>query len=129
MLKTFNRKDGEEAMPEKLATCKSVTLSDGTTIDADIVIMGTGVRPNTKWLANSGIEMDRFGGIVCDPFMQTNLPDIYAAGDIASIPYWPTGGRTRIEHWVVALEQGTNAGFNMLGKFVPYSGIPFFWTR
>ena len=57
------------------------------------------------------------------------MPDIFAAGDIASFPYWPTGSRARIEHWVVALEQGTNVAFNMLDKFVPYSGIPFFWTR
>mmetsp|Transcript_12891 Transcript_12891/g.16556 ORF Transcript_12891/g.16556 Transcript_12891/m.16556 type:complete len:402 (-) Transcript_12891:113-1318(-) len=108
---------------------KSVTLHDGTELPADVVIMGTGVRPNTAFLEGSGIEMNRDGGLVCDPFMQTNLPDVFAAGDIASVPYWPTGSRTRIEHWVVALEQGTNAAFNMLGKYVPYSGIPFFWTR
>ena len=106
-----------------------MTLSDGRELTADVVIMGTGVRPNTKFLEGSGIEMGRDGGLICDPFMQTNKPGVYAAGDIASVPYWPTGSRTRIEHWVVALEQGTNAAFNMLDKFVPYSGIPFFWTR
>lgn len=108
---------------------KSVTLSDGQELPADLVILGTGVRPNTEFLKNSGLEMNKDGGIVCDPFMQTNLPGVFAAGDIASVPYWPTGSRTRIEHWVVALEQGTNAAFNMLDKYVPYSGIPFFWTR
>jgi len=107
----------------------SVTLSDGRELPADCVILGTGVRPNTAFLEGSGIEMNPDGGLVCDPFLQTNLPDVFAAGDIASIPYWPTGSRTRIEHWVVALEQGTNAAFNMLGKYIPYSGIPFFWTR
>lgn len=106
-----------------------MTLANGDEHEADVVILGTGVRPNTKFLSQSGIEMDKFGGIVCDPFMQTNTPDIYAAGDIASVPYWPTGSRTRIEHWVVALEQGTNAAFNMMDKYIPYSGIPFFWTR
>ena len=108
---------------------KSVTLNDGRELPADLVILGTGVRPRTEFLKNSGLEMNRDGGIVCDPFMQTSKPDIFAAGDIASVPYWPTGSRTRIEHWVVALEQGTNAAFNMLDKFVPYQGIPFFWTR
>ena len=106
-----------------------MTLSDGTELPADVVILGTGVRPNTKFLANSGIEMNEDGGIVCDVFMQTSKPNIFAAGDIASVPYWPTGSRTRTEHWVVALEQGTNAAFNMLNKYVPYGGIPFFWTR
>jgi len=91
-------------LKESKASVKSVTLSDGTELPADVVIMGTGVRPNTKFLANSGIEMSKDGGLVCDPFMQTSLPNIFAAGDIASVPYWPTGSRTRIEHWVVALE-------------------------
>ena len=108
---------------------KSVTLKDGRELECDVVILGTGVRPNTKFLSGSGLEMNRDGGIVCDPFMQTNKPDIFAAGDVASIPYWPTGSRARIEHWVVALEQGTNVAFNMLDKYVPYQGIPFFWTR
>ena len=48
---------------------KSVTLNDGSELPADVVILGTGVRPATKFLANSGIEMDRMGGLVCDPFM------------------------------------------------------------
>ena len=96
MLKSANKGDDGKV--------KSVTLADGRELDADVVILGTGVRPATKFLQGSGVEMDRFGGIVCDPFMQTNKPDVFAAGDIASFPYWPTGSRTRIEHWVVALE-------------------------
>ena len=106
-----------------------MTLKDGREIECDVVILGTGVRPNTKFLSGSGLEMNKDGGLVCDPFMQTNLPDVFAAGDVASVPYWPTGSRARIEHWVVALEQGTNVAFNMLDKYVPYSGIPFFSTR
>jgi len=57
------------------------------------------------------------------------MPDIYAAGDIASYPYWHSGKRVRVEHWVVASDQGSTAAFNMLGKMVPYGKIPFFWTR
>ena len=108
---------------------ESLTLSDGSKINADIVICGTGVRPATKYLKGSGIELNSDGGIVCDPFMETNVKDVFAAGDVASYPYWPTGSRTRTEHWSVALGQGTNAAFNMLGKYVPYDDIPFFWTR
>ena len=93
--------NASEEDPKRVA---SVSLSDGQTLPADVVILGTGVRPNTEFLKNSGIEMSRDGGLVCDPFMQTNLPGVFAAGDIASIPYWPTGSRCRIEHWVVALE-------------------------
>lgn len=65
----------------------------------------------------------------CDPFLQTNKNGVYVAGDIANYPYWPTGTRTRTEHWNVALDQGSYAAWNMLGKLIPYSSIPFFWTR
>lgn len=108
---------------------ESVTLSNGETIKADLLVVGAGVRPATAFLKDSGIDMDKQGGVVCDPFLQSSDGDVYAAGDICSYPYWPTGGRTRTEHWVVALDQGTFAAFNMMGKMVPYSSIPFFWTR
>ena len=94
-----------------------------------MVVLGTGVRPATDFLKGTGIELAQDGGVVCDPFLQTNVKNIFAAGDIASYPYWPTGGRVRTEHWVTSLDQGTHAAFNMLGKFVPYGQIPFFWTR
>lgn len=87
------------------------------------------MRPRTDFLKDSGIKMAEDGSVIVDPFMQTNYVDIFAAGDIATYSYWPTGQRTRTEHWVNALEQGTNAAFNMLGKLVPYSTVPFFWTR
>ena len=73
--------------------------------------------------------MQSDGGISCNPFLQTSDKDIFAAGDIASYPYWVDGQRVRTEHWNVALDQGTFAAFNMLGKLVPYGSVPFFWTR
>lgn len=73
--------------------------------------------------------MNKDGGIVCDPFLKTSAADVYAAGDIASYPYWVTGGSLRTEHWNTALDQGTHAAFNMMSKYVPYGQIPFFWVR
>ena len=108
---------------------KGVVLADGRTLEADMVILATGVRPNTKYLEGSGIELAKDGGIICDPFLETNVKNVFAAGDVASYPYWPTGARTRTEHWSVALDMGTNAAFNMLDKYVPYNDVPFFWTR
>ena len=61
--------------------------------------------------------------------MQTNDNNIFAAGDIASFPSWWSGKYQRIEHWITALDQGTHAAFNMLGKMVPYGNVPFFWTN
>lgn len=108
--------------------CK-VVLQDDTQLDADLVIVGFGARPATEFLKDSGLEMRKDGGIITDPFMQTSNKDVFAAGDIAVYPYWPTGSRTRTEHWIVALDQGTFAAFNMLGKLIPYGSLPFFWTR
>ena len=90
--------------PDSEGKVNAVSLTDGTILYADLVVMGTGVTPATEFLKGSGIDIDEDGGVVCDPFLNTNWPNIFAAGDIASYPYWPTGDRTRTEHWVVALD-------------------------
>lgn len=61
--------------------------------------------------------------------METSAKDVFAAGDLVQYPYWPTGGQARCEYWADALDMGTYAAFNMLGKMIPYSTIPYFWTR
>ena len=104
-------------------------LASGKVIDANLVIMGCGVTPNTEFLSSSGIKIESDGGLECNPFLQTTNKDIFAAGDIVSYPYWVSGKRLRTEHWNVALDQGTYAAFNMMGKLVPYGQVPFFWTR
>ena len=119
-VKVHNNVRLQEVHSNSDGAVEGVTLSDGRKIDADLVILGTGVKPATKCLEGSGIELDKDGGVVCDPYLETNVKDVYAAGDIASYPYWATGSRARTEHWVAALDQGTNAAFNMLGKYVPY---------
>ena len=106
-----------------------VELTNGSCIESDLVVLGTGVKPDTGFLSGSGLEMKEDGGLVCNPYLQTSNKDIFAAGDIVHYPYWPTGGRIRTEHWNVASNQGSSAAFNMLDKVVPYGDIPFFWTR
>ena len=100
---------------------ESIVLDDGTVLEADMVIMATGVYPATMMLENSGIELNSAGAIVVDPFLQTSAPDVFAAGDLAEFPYWPTGGQVRVDHWAAALDQGTYAAFNMMGKMIPYA--------
>lgn len=123
-------------MGRKLAEIKgdghratAVVLDDGTTIEADLILVGFGVLPATKFLEGSGIELDSMGAIVCNPYLQSSNKDVYAAGDCASYPYWYTGRRLRVEHYMSALDQGSYSAFNMLGKMTPFSGVPFFWTR
>ncbi len=79
-----------------------MVLNDGSEIDVDLVILGTGIKPNTDFLG-SVVEKDGVGALLCDPFLQTSEKDIYAAGDIASYPYWVSGQRVRIDHYVNAM--------------------------
>ncbi len=102
-----------------------VVLEEGR-IDGDIVIMGVGVRPEVGLAEQAGLAVDR--GIVVDDQFRTSAPGIWAAGDVARFPYAPTGEKVRIEHWVVAQQQGQAAARSMLGKGAPFDRIPFFWS-
>ncbi|MCH2616583.1 MAG: FAD-dependent oxidoreductase [Acidimicrobiales bacterium] len=107
---------------------EKVVLANGTEIDADIVIVGIGVRPNTEWLDNSGLTIDN--GIVCDETCQA-APGIVAAGDVARWPNRLFGEHMRVEHWDNAVEQGVYAARRLLtgeNKIEPYAPTPWFWT-
>jgi len=79
-------------------------LSDGSTIDVDVVVVGIGVVPNTEWLAGSGIELA--DGVVCDATLRAGVYGIYAAGDIAAWPNELLGRSGRVEHWTTAADHG-----------------------
>lgn len=86
---------------------------------ADIVVAGVGAEPNTGWLANSGFGIDR-GGVVVNVRLQTNAPNVWAAGDVTRFPDPITRQPRRLEHWDNALMQGKQAGRNMAGAEEPY---------
>ena len=104
----------------------SVFLTDGTELDADLVVVGIGSRPATDWLEGSGIAVDN--GIVCDEAGRTSAPHVWALGDAAS---WrdATGHQVRVEHWSNVAEQARVVVPRMLGQEPPEAVVvPYFWS-
>ncbi|MEE3329415.1 MAG: FAD/NAD(P)-binding oxidoreductase [Myxococcota bacterium] len=106
-----------------------VRLSDGSHVEADVVVVGIGVIPNIDWLEGSGLELGN--GVVCDSRCATNVPGIVAAGDVAQWQNPLFSEAMRIEHWSNASEMARAAVETLLAReeeTPEYSSVPFFWS-
>ncbi|PRC46528.1 FAD-dependent oxidoreductase, partial [Mycobacterium sp. ITM-2017-0098] len=105
---------------------RKVTLSDGTELETDLVIVGIGSHPAIEWLDGSGLEIDN--GVVCDEAGRASAPHVWAIGDVAS---WRdhVGGQVRVEHWSNVADQARVLVPTMLGAEPPAAvSVPYFWS-
>ena len=103
-----------------------IVCTDGSTHDADLVVIGVGIAPEQKLAVESGLDAD--DGVLVDQYGRTSDQAIYAAGDVANRPAPATGRRLRLESWQNAQNQAVAAARAMLGKGEPYDEIPWFWS-
>ena len=99
-------------------------LSDGSEIEIDFAIVGVGIIPASELAEAAGITLDN--GIMVDEFGRTSAPNVYAAGDCASLPF--RGDRIRLESVQNAIDQAENVAANIMGQNIPYAPMPWFWS-
>jgi len=107
---------------------KQVGLDDGTTLRADLVVVGVGARPNTGWLDGSAVEVA--DGVVCDECCRAGTPGVFAVGDVARWPNALFEESMRVEHWTNAVEQAAVVAWNIVNPDRPrrYAPVPYVWS-
>jgi NADPH-dependent 2,4-dienoyl-CoA reductase/sulfur reductase-like enzyme len=113
---------------EGAARVERVRLADGSSVEADVVVVGIGVKPVTGWLESSGLALD--DGVVCDATCAASAPGVVAAGDVARWHNPMFGESMRVEHWTNAVEQANAAAERLLkGPEAPaFASVPFVWS-
>ena len=107
-------------------TIEAVETADGTRIEGDLVVVGVGAQPRTELAVGAGLDVG--DGILVDERLETSVPGVFAAGDVAAAWHPLLGARLRVEHWDNARRQGRAAARNMLGLAEPYVRIPYFYS-
>lgn len=106
---------------------ESVILKDGREISCEIIVFGIGTTNNLEWIKSAGINVNH--GILANEFMETNIKDIWTAGDIAEYKDLLLEENVQMGNWVSAHEQGRVAGLGMVGKREPFKFVSFYTTQ
>jgi NADPH-dependent 2,4-dienoyl-CoA reductase/sulfur reductase-like enzyme len=104
-----------------------VALAGGGWLDADVVVTAVGVRPETGWLAGTGVALDN--GVAADEQLRTSVPGVFAVGDCMAFWSLRYGRRLRFEHWDVALRAPATLAANLLGGTEAFDPVPYFWSE
>ena len=105
-----------------------VVTTKGLELAAEAVVIGAGVTPDIALAKRAGLEIGERGGVLCSSRLETSVPGVFAAGDIAEYDSPLHGTHVRIEHWDVAFNHGKTAAANMLGGDVPHEVVPYFYS-
>lgn len=105
-----------------------VVTESGRSLDADMVVMGTGAVPDVMLARSAGLDLGETGGIACSAVLETSAPGVWAAGDACEYDSVVHGRRLRIEHWEVARAQGAAVAAAIMGSREPFAEIPYFWS-
>jgi 3-phenylpropionate/trans-cinnamate dioxygenase ferredoxin reductase subunit len=122
---TFVKKEKVVAFAHKNRECQ-VVLASGNEVSTDFVVAGIGVTPAVELFQRTPLETD--DGIKVNEFLETGVPGVWAAGDIANYPDQIFDRRRRVEHWDNAVEQGRVAMRNVMGKLQPFIHVPYFFS-
>ena len=107
----------------------TVVTKSGRELPADAVVIGVGVTPDVMLARAAGLALGDTGGVRVDSELQTAVPGVYAAGDVAEYESVVHGGRRiRVEHWDVAFTHGKTVALNMLGRHVAHDAVPYFFS-
>ncbi len=120
--------DGLERFDGAGERVERVVCASGREIDADLVVMGTGVMPDVMLARAAKLELGASGGVACAADLETSARGVFAAGDMCEYESALHGGPARIEHFEVAVAQGKAAAAAMLGTRRPFTEVPYFWT-
>jgi 3-phenylpropionate/trans-cinnamate dioxygenase ferredoxin reductase component len=105
-----------------------VITKRGLTLDADAVVIGAGVTPDVTLARSAGLGLGESGGVLAGPGLETEVPGVFVAGDIAEYESTIHGRSLRVEHWDVAFNHGKTAALNMLGRNQPHDVVPYFFS-